>query len=105
MLGESIAQQHSRWQLWLIDWLAGCRADLWLTAWIKHTFDRSIGFYIGVFLGLGVLQLGISVLSEVAQAVGTCRAASTLHSQAVHRVLRAPASFFDTTPLGRIINR
>jgi ATP-binding cassette, subfamily C (CFTR/MRP), member 1 len=82
-----------------------CRADLWLAAWIKDVFDRSIGFYIVVFLSLGGVRLGMAVLAGIAQAVGTSNAASTLHERAVHRVLRAPASFFDTTPLGRIINR
>ena len=81
------------------------RADLWLAAWIKDTFNSSIRFYIGIFVGLGVVQLVLSVMNGIAQAVATSKAASTLHARAVHRVLRAPSSFFDTTPLGRIVNR
>jgi ATP-binding cassette, subfamily C (CFTR/MRP), member 1 len=84
-------------------WL--CRADLWLAAWIKDTFHRSIRFYIGIFVGLGAVYLVLSVMNGIGQAVATSKAASTLHAQAVHRVLRAPSSFFDTTPLGRIVNR
>lgn len=32
-------------------------------------------------------------------------ASGTLHNNAAKRVLRAPMAFFDTTPLGRIMNR
>uniref|UniRef100_W5NE66 ATP-binding cassette sub-family C member 5 n=3 Tax=Lepisosteus oculatus TaxID=7918 RepID=W5NE66_LEPOC len=35
----------------------------------------------------------------------TLRAASTLHDHLFRRVLHSPMSFFDTTPLGRILNR
>jgi len=33
------------------------------------------------------------------------RASSRLHDRLFQRVMGAPVSFFDTTPLGRIINR
>jgi ABC-type multidrug transport system fused ATPase/permease subunit len=38
-------------------------------------------------------------------ALGTLRSASNLHIQMLGRILHAPMSFFDTTPVGRIVNR
>lgn len=35
----------------------------------------------------------------------TFYASVTLHRNAIARVMKAPQSFFDTTPIGRIMNR
>ena len=56
----------------------------------------------------GLLAFG-SVLAMVAQGVVSAkamtRASTTLHERLVNSVLHAKLAFFDTTPLGRIINR
>ena len=38
-------------------------------------------------------------------ALGCLRAAKFLHEHMLRNILRSPMSFFDTTPLGRIVNR
>ena len=38
-------------------------------------------------------------------AIGSIAAARKIHYNMLNRILRAPISFFDTTPVGRIINR
>ncbi len=42
---------------------------------------------------------------QVALYLGCARASRVLHHRLLHRVLRAPMSFFDTTPSGRVANR
>ena len=39
------------------------------------------------------------------QVVGGIRASSVFHHQVLTSALRAPMSFYDTTPVGRIVNR
>lgn len=38
-------------------------------------------------------------------AIGTLKSAAVLHQRMLARILKAPMSFFDTTPVGRIVNR
>jgi len=54
-----------------------------------------------VFGGETVVLLGCNVLFYR----GTALASTNLHGAAMHRILRSPSSFFDTTPIGRIISR
>ena len=45
------------------------------------------------------------MVATVVISVGTLNAASVLHGTMLTRILRSPMAFFDTTPLGRILNR
>ncbi|CAG8455262.1 7608_t:CDS:2, partial [Dentiscutata heterogama] len=79
--------------------------NFWLSFWSSNTFDLPIGLYMGVYCAWGAIQGIFSILCGVAFAYSGVKAAKRLHNNAIKRVLRAPISFFDTTPLGRIINR
>lgn len=61
--------------------------------------------YLSVYGVLGLLQAIFIMLSAIILSVGTLNAASKLHGTMLERILRSPMSFFDTTPLGRILNR
>ncbi|QIW99583.1 hypothetical protein AMS68_005101 [Peltaster fructicola] len=60
-------------------------SSLWLSWWTSGRFALPMSTYIGVYAGLGM--------------------AGNMLGLAIARAIRAPVSFFDTTPLGRITNR
>ena len=84
---------------------ANIATSLWLSWWTANRFGYSKGTYIGVYAALGVTQaLLIFAFSVCLTMLGTI-SSKVLLGRAMTRVLRAPMSFFDTTPLGRITNR
>ena len=84
-------------------------ANIWLSAWTSDplaTSDTSTrDKYLAVYGVLGLLQSLSIMVATVLLSVFTLRAATLLHSSMLMRILRSPMSFFDTTPLGRILNR
>jgi ABC-type multidrug transport system fused ATPase/permease subunit len=79
--------------------------SLWLSYWTSDKFGFSTGTYIGVYAGLGVMQAILMFTFSVLLSILGTNASKVMLRDAVTRVLRAPMSFFDTTPLGRITNR
>ncbi|KAI1824635.1 ABC transporter family protein [Xylaria intraflava] len=84
---------------------ANISTSLWLSYWTGDKFGYSQGVYIGVYAALGTAQAIFLFTFAVMLTVFGTRASKVLLRQAVTRTLRAPMSFFDTTPLGRITNR
>lgn len=84
---------------------ANIMTSLWLSYWTSDRFGLATGTYIGVYAGLGALQALLMFLFSVLLSVLGTNASRVMLREAVTRVLRAPMSFFDTTPLGRITNR
>jgi ABC-type multidrug transport system fused ATPase/permease subunit len=80
----------------------------WFVSYWSQTSTSGIysnHFYIGIYAAL----LGAYIISIVAKALlfalFALRASTNLHNGVFSSVLRAPMSFFDSTPLGRILNR
>ena len=84
---------------------ANIATSLWLSYWTSKTFGFATGQYIGVYAGLGVVQALLMFSFSFGVAIMGTTASKIMLKQAMYRVLRAPMSFFDTTPLGRITNR
>ncbi|KAK2460902.1 hypothetical protein APHAL10511_007372 [Amanita phalloides] len=77
----------------------------WLVYWQENEFHKSSGFYMGLYAALGISQAFASFLMGGSFALLTYFASQRLHKIASERVMHAPMSFFETTPLGRIMNR
>ncbi|KAJ2553663.1 hypothetical protein GGH95_005627, partial [Coemansia sp. RSA 1836] len=66
---------------------------------------HSAMYWIGIYVVIGLVSVLWRVIQMWFVYAGAIRAARSLHSRLVRRVVRATPRFFDSTPLGRIINR
>lgn len=84
-------------------------AEVWIGIWTtNHETDPNLEEnwrYLRVYLGLVVGAFTLALIRAVFFAVFTMLASRRLHDQLTARVLSARTSFFDTNPLGRILNR
>ncbi|KAI9138247.1 P-loop containing nucleoside triphosphate hydrolase protein [Paraphysoderma sedebokerense] len=86
--------------------LARVGNDLWLSWWTANVFKSlTLSQYMGIYVAFGIAQAAFNVVYGISTAFAGIQAAKNLHISAITRVLYSPMSFFDTTPLGRIINR
>ena len=69
------------------------------------SLPSSSGCYLGIYGALGISQSLFVLFGSFSLAVGGILASKTLHNKMLANILRSPMSFFDTTPLGRILNR
>ncbi|KAI8379596.1 P-loop containing nucleoside triphosphate hydrolase protein [Radiomyces spectabilis] len=65
----------------------------------------SVNFYLGVYVLITMSNILVGTVRFAGLYWGTLRASKKLYAQLLHRVFRAPLRFFDTTPIGRILNR
>ncbi|EXJ79067.1 ATPase [Capronia epimyces CBS 606.96] len=79
--------------------------SLWLSWWTSDKFGLSEGSYIAAYACLGLSQSLLMFTFSTILSISGTNASRVLLQRAMTRVLRAPMSFFDTTPLGRITNR
>ena len=81
--------------------------NLVLTSWSSvASNDTAVTNYYMMLYGLcGGFQSLFIFIATVIFTVGAIRSSYTLHNNLLQNLLRAPMSFFDTTPNGRIVNR
>ncbi|KAF9432209.1 hypothetical protein BGZ76_011121, partial [Entomortierella beljakovae] len=88
--------------------------NFWLRYWISDTQTREnegaeprpVSYYLTGYGELVVLYIILDVIvNYVTEVVCGIRASIAIYDRLLTRVLRMPMSFFDTTPMGRIVNR
>uniref|UniRef100_A0A671YDR5 ATP-binding cassette, sub-family C (CFTR/MRP), member 2 n=1 Tax=Sparus aurata TaxID=8175 RepID=A0A671YDR5_SPAAU len=86
--------------LWLSDWTndAVVYYNMTYPNWKRDT-------RVGVFGVLGVAQGLFVFLGTLLLANASVNASGILHSRLLRNILRVPMVFFDTTPIGRVVNR
>ncbi|EJU01834.1 hypothetical protein DACRYDRAFT_22209 [Dacryopinax primogenitus] len=80
--------------------------NLFLGFWTNNSFANfSQSGYMGLYAGLGAAQALFAFLGAFGFSLASIAAGRKLYATALMRVFRAPVWFYDTTPLGRIVNR
>ncbi|XP_058980637.1 multidrug resistance-associated protein 1 isoform X15 [Musca domestica] len=84
-------------------------SNLWLTKWSN---DKNVAndtglrdMYLGVYGAFGFGQVIIHFVFSLTLALGCIHCSKILHQELINNVVRWPMEMFDTTPLGRIVNR
>ncbi|KAG0129773.1 P-loop containing nucleoside triphosphate hydrolase protein [Tuber indicum] len=67
--------------------------------------DINLVYYLGVYALIGFAYTFVSFLREAIVFYGSLVASKNIHNRLLYNVMRAKFRFFDSTPLGRIINR
>nr|ODN94507.1 ATP-binding cassette transporter YOR1 [Cryptococcus depauperatus CBS 7855] len=79
--------------------------SFWLVWWEESKWPQPNGFYMGIYAGLGIGTALSQFFQGFSNALINYFASVGIHNDAITRVMFSPQSFFDTTPLGRIMNR
>ena len=93
-------------------------SEIWLGWYTNEGRKQSAGFYegyiigdmptyfwIGVYLGLILACTAIFFVREYIYAMGAAKPCWHLYKSELESVINCPVSFFDTTPVGRILTR
>ncbi|KAJ2887652.1 Transporter of the ATP-binding cassette (ABC) [Coemansia asiatica] len=65
----------------------------------------NLAYFIGVYVAIALASVFVISGRSLLQFWGSLKASKYMHERLLHTVLRAPVRFFDTTPVGRLINR
>ncbi|XP_072339968.1 ATP-binding cassette sub-family C member 3 isoform X2 [Scyliorhinus torazame] len=88
---------------------AAIGASFWLSAWtndsVVNRTQHQTHLRVGVYAALGFAQGVLVMISSFTLAIGGLGAAQQLHARLLDNKLHTPQAFFDTTPIGRLINR
>ncbi|XP_049538580.1 multidrug resistance-associated protein 1 isoform X5 [Anopheles darlingi] len=84
-------------------------SNLWLSRWsTDKQAENDTGLrdmYLGVYGAFGAGQVLANFIASLTFALGALYAAKAMHELLLQYVLRWPMSMFDTTPIGRVLNR
>ncbi|KAL3801122.1 hypothetical protein HJC23_002415 [Cyclotella cryptica] len=90
-------------------------ANFWLSFWASASAQAEISgdplsvqettWYLGIYAAFGIGGVICLTFRAVIMAVHRLRASRKLHTELIASILRAPVSFFDVTPIGRVLNR
>lgn len=99
--------------LFLLSNVALSASSFWLSAWSNDSVDAKdpgkadrLKYYrLTIYLILGLIQCVLLNISNIILVLMYLRAARLYHNKLLYSILRSTLHFFESTPIGRIINR
>lgn len=81
--------------------------EVWLSIWSNAYLDdgKAPNYLRNVYILLGLMIVLAYLVRGLSFAIQALRSSKTLHNNLVRGIMSAPMSFFDGTPMGRILNR
>eukprot|EP00949_MAST-11_sp_MAST-11-sp1_P004034 g4034.t1 len=86
---------------------SGLGMTKWLEFWVSNVEGQSfgLGFYLGIYTLFCAFKIFANTFKGFSELIFGLRASKSLHGGLIRALLRAPMSFFHSTPVGRITNR
>ncbi|ODM20810.1 hypothetical protein SI65_03863 [Aspergillus cristatus] len=72
---------------------------------VQGANEVNVSYYLGIYLLLGFGYLAIALVREAILFWGSLNASSKIHKRLLKAVMHAKFRFFDSTPLGQLMNR
>ncbi|CAL0302522.1 unnamed protein product [Lupinus luteus] len=102
--------------LWVVSIVFACYAltevlrissSTWLSVWTDQDSNTDYGpeYFLFIYALLSIGQVSVALANSYWLTISSLRAAKRLHDAMLDKILRAPMVFFQTNPVGRIINR
>ncbi|KAI1426002.1 metal resistance protein YCF1 [Xylaria sp. FL1777] len=100
--------------IYLFTLIAAQSAQIAGSVWLKHWAEINgeaggnpdVAKYLGIYFAFGVGSAALTVIQTLILWIFcSIEASRKLHERMATAIFRAPMSFFDTTPAGRILNR
>ncbi|CAO3650097.1 unnamed protein product [Cunninghamella blakesleeana] len=67
--------------------------------------ESKLNYYLGIYVAISIVNILISVIRIGVIYFGVFQGNRKLFAELLQQILHAPLRFFDTTPIGRILNR
>uniref|UniRef100_A0A8R1XX01 ABC-type glutathione-S-conjugate transporter n=2 Tax=Onchocerca volvulus TaxID=6282 RepID=A0A8R1XX01_ONCVO len=99
--------------IYIFSSVLGVSSNLWLANWsddVKKTNITEVGeddtnWRLAIYAALGLGQAAMVCTGSITMAYGMVFASRKMHEGILRNILHLPMTFFDITPLGRIVNR
>ncbi|WLF81435.1 ATP-binding cassette glutathione S-conjugate transporter ycf1 [Lodderomyces elongisporus] len=94
----------------ILSYLVNVASTFWLEHWseinTKYGYNPNVGKYLGIYFLLGIGYSSSSLIQNITLWIlCTIQGSKKIHNDMAVSVIRAPMSFFETTPIGRVLNR